>query len=286
MPQSLYGSRDNLAELPGMRRFNVADRSRDTLRASLAWEASERLSFQAGADWNRDDYSRSVYGLQRAASWALNFDANLILSDSFTTGLFFSHENLSSRNAGDGYGSNTNAAFVGRAGNTLVSGGCFATVLLKNRNGKIDPCLNWAADHVEEADTLGVSLRDAGLMSGKLDVAASLVLSWVRTHVGVAGGSYANNPFALSGAPVLPAGDPAVLFIPAADMPEAVNRSFELHLDGLYRLAKSSSLRLSYGFKHLSSPPARRGSCSPLRPATRCMFSGSPMSLRSTDNDR
>ena len=54
-------------------------------------------------------------------------------------------------------------------------------------------------------------------------------------------------------APVLPAGDPAVLFIPAADMPEAVNRSFELHLDGLYRLAKSSSLRLSYGFKHLSS---------------------------------
>ena len=253
VPQSLYGSRDSVAELPGMRRFNVADRSRDKVRASLAWEASERLSFQTSADLNRDDYGSSVYGLQRATSWALNFDANLILSDTFTTGLFFSHENLSSRNAGDGYGSNTNAAFVGRAGNTLVSGGCFATVLLKNENGKTDPCLNWAADHVEEADTLGLALRDAGLMSGKLDVAANLVASWVRTHVGVTGGSYANNPFALAGAPALPAGVPAVFFIPAADMPEAVNRSVELHLDGLYRLAKSSTLHLSYGFKHLGS---------------------------------
>jgi len=253
VPQSLYGSRDNLAELPGMRRFNVADRTRDTLRASLGWEATERLSLQAGADFNRDDYGSSVYGLQRATSWALNFDGNLRLSDSLTTGIFFSHENLSSRNAGDGYGSNTNSAFVGRRGNTLVSGGCFDTVLLKNNNGKIDPCLNWAADHVEEADTLGLVLRDAGLVSGKLDLAANLVVSWARTHVGVVGGSYANNPFALAGAPVLPAGDPAVLFTPAADLPEATNRSVELHIDGLYRLAKTSSLHLSYGFKHLSS---------------------------------
>src|ERR1700730_16124395 len=126
VPQSLYGSRDNLAELPAMRRFNVADRARETLRASLAWEASERLSFQTSADWNRDDYGSSVYGLQRASSWALNFDANLIVSDTVTTGLFFSHENLSSRNAGDGYGSNTNAPFVGRPGTTLWSCGCFA----------------------------------------------------------------------------------------------------------------------------------------------------------------
>jgi MtrB/PioB family decaheme-associated outer membrane protein len=251
--QSLYGSRDNLAELPGMRRFNVADRNRDKLRASLGWEASERLSFQAGADLNRDDYPSSVYGLQRATSWALNFDGNLIVSDNLTTSLFFSHEDLSSRNAGDGYGSNTNAAFVGRAGNTLVSGGCYATVLLKNRNGKIDPCLNWAADHVEQADTVGIALRDSGLMSGKVDVAANAVMSWVRTRVGVLGGSYANNPFALAGAPRLPAGDPAALFVPAADMPEAVNRSVELRLDGVYHIAKSSSLHLSYGFQHLSS---------------------------------
>jgi hypothetical protein len=44
-----------------------------------------------------------------------------------------------------------------------------------------------------------------------------------------------------------------VLFTPAADMPEAVYRSIELRLDGLYHLAKSSSLHFSYGFKHLSS---------------------------------
>jgi len=71
--------------------------------------------------------------------------------------------------------------------------------------------------------------------------------------VGVVGGSYANNPFALAGAPVLPAGDPAVLFTPAADMPEAAYRSVELHVDALYHLARSSSLHFGYGFKHLSS---------------------------------
>jgi MtrB/PioB family decaheme-associated outer membrane protein len=251
--QSLYASRDNLAELPGMRRFNVADRSRDALRASMAWDASERLSFEAGADYNRDDYGSSVYGLQRAASWALNFDASLNVSDHLTTSFFYSHENLSSRNAGDGYGSNSNAAFVGRAGNTVVSGGCYGTVVLKNKNGKIDPCLNWWADHVEEADTVGLAMRDASLMSGKVDLAGNLVGSWARTHIGVLGGSYANSPFALAHAPVLAPGDPAVLFTPAADMPEAVYRSIELRLDGLYHLAKSSSLHFSYGFKHLSS---------------------------------
>jgi MtrB/PioB family decaheme-associated outer membrane protein len=253
VPQSLYGSRDNVAELPGMRRFNVANRNRDKLRASLDWEASERLSFQAGADYNRDDYPSSVYGLQRASSWALNFDGNLIVSDNLTASLFFSHEDLTSRNTSDGYGSNTNAAFVGRAGNALVSGGCYPTVLLKNRNGKTDPCLNWAADHGERAETVGVSLRDTGLMSGKLDVAANVVATWVRTHIGVQGGSYANNPFALAGAPVLPPGDPAVLFIPATDMPDATSRSVELHLAGLYHLAKSQSLHFIYGFKHLTS---------------------------------
>src|SRR6267143_2612159 len=132
VPQSLYGSRDNVSELPGLRRFNMADRRRGRLRSSLDWQATERLSLQGGLEYNRDEYEHSIYGLQEAKSWAVNLESSYTRNDDFDVPGCYTHEDQRSRTAGDGYGTNTNAAFVGRAGNTLVSGGCYATVLAKN----------------------------------------------------------------------------------------------------------------------------------------------------------
>src|SRR5512141_3436292 len=40
LPQSLYGSRNNVNEEVGMRRFNMADRNRNKLRGMLNWDAN------------------------------------------------------------------------------------------------------------------------------------------------------------------------------------------------------------------------------------------------------
>src|SRR5205814_340003 len=147
VPQSLYGSRDNVSELPGMRRFDMADRRRHKLRSSLDWQASERLSVQMEGEFNKDDYQHSVYGLLQSQISALHL-------------------------AGD------------------------------------------------------------------------LVGTLARTHIGVRGGSYANNPFALANAPPLAPGVAAVFFIPAADLPPVTTRTLELRLRAQFALSRASQLNL------------------------------------------
>ena len=77
MPQALYGSRNDIHEIPGLMRFNMADRDRNKVRASLDWQALEALSVQAGVEYVDDNYNNSVYGLTSAKNWQVNLEATL-----------------------------------------------------------------------------------------------------------------------------------------------------------------------------------------------------------------
>jgi hypothetical protein len=254
LPQALYGSRNNINEEVGMRRFNMANRNRNKLRSSINWDATDRASLQGSFDYNKDDYNDSVYGLKNAESWALNVEGSFAVSDDFTTHAFYTHEDIKSESAGISYGSNSNTAFVGQAGNTIVSGGCFSTVLDKNENAKIDPCLNWSTDMRDKVDTIGAGFTYKNLMGGRLELRGDVLYTEARTDIGVAGGSYVNNPFALAApaAPLAP-GVPAVFFIPAAATPTAKNTLIEVRLGGQYAIDKASAVRLLYWYQHLKS---------------------------------
>ncbi len=251
LPQALYGSRNNINELYGLRRFNMADRNRHKVRGMVNWEANDRLSVQAGLDYNKDDYENSLYGLTDAQSWAVNLQAGYSLADNLSLTAYYTYEDIKSQTAGRSYGSNSTTANIGGvAGNTVVSGGCYATVLERNMNTKIDPCLNWSTDMRDKVDTFGIGVRHRGLLGGRLDVMGDLVYTYAKTDIGVMGGSYANNPFAVAG---LPAVVPAALFIPAADMPTVSSKTFEIRLAGQYAIDRSSSVRLQYWFQRLRS---------------------------------
>jgi hypothetical protein len=254
LPQALYGSRNNINEEVGMRRFNMADRNRHKLRGSVNWDANDQFSLQGSLEYNKDDYDNSIYGLRNAENWALNLEGSYAFTGDLTANAFYTHENIKSQSAGISYGSNSNAAFVGQAGNSLVQGGCFTTVQARNNNAKIDPCLNWSTNMRDKVDTFGVGFAWKNLAAGKVDVLGDLVYADARTDIGVAGGSYANNPFAVSApAPALPPGVPAVLFIPAADMPTASTKTLDLRLAAQYALDRNSAIRLLYWYEHLRS---------------------------------
>jgi MtrB/PioB family decaheme-associated outer membrane protein len=252
LQQQFYGSRNDIHELPGMMRFNMADRNRDKLRTSVNWQANEKLSYQAGLDLNRDDYTNSAFGLKGAKNWALNLDGAYTVSEALTANVYFTHEDQRSNSAGASYtaGPLSNTAFVGNAADTSVVGGCFSTVADKNMNAKVDPCLNWTADMHDKVDTLGFGLRHKGLMSNKLDLGGDLIYTRARTDISMTGGTYANNPFALAGAP---APVPGAFFIPAQNLPTVTTTSIELRLNSQYKLDKMSSLRLSYLYGYLKT---------------------------------
>ena len=249
LPQALYGSRNNINELIGMRRFNMADRDRQKLRSQLNWDATDRLSLQGGLDFNKDDYNHSAYGLTGAQSWALNVDASFAATQDLSLTGWYSHEDLKSNSAGFGYSSNSNTANVGGvAGNTVVAGGCFATVQQRNNNAKIDPCNAWTSEQRDKVDSASVGFRWKRLASGRLDLGGDLVYTRARTNIDMTGGSYANNPFAAANQPTA---TPAVLFIPAQNLPTVTTTQIDVRFNADYAIDKSSTIRGLYWFSHL-----------------------------------
>ena len=252
VPQALYGSRNNINELVGMRRYMVADRNRHKVRASLDWGVTKKFSMQSSADYNHDDYIKSIYGLQKGTSWAASIDLNYVPHENLFADLYYTYDNQRYLSAGDAYGANSTTAFQGQAGNTIVSGGCFSTVAAKNANAKIDPCLNWSKNNRDKIDTVGFTIRRTNLISGKLELAAEAVYTRARTDTAVFGGSYVNNPFAQGPpAPPLPAGTPAVFFIPASNFPTVRNDEITVQPSVTYALRKHASLRAFYVFQRL-----------------------------------
>lgn len=257
--QAKYASGNRISELIGMRRFNMADRDRDSVKGGIDWQATEQLSLQAGLNYKNDDYSNSVYGLKDARSWGLNLDGNYAANDNLSINAFYSYEDRASSMANDAFGTNNNGTgnnatvTVGgfATGATAVVGGCYATVSDKNMNAKTDPCLKWGADMHDKVDTLGLSFKQKNLMAGKLDMTGGLTYSRSTTDTSVHGGSYLQNP--LLTANVGQAAAVAFYYLPAAALPTVTTDTVELKINGKYKLDKQSALHLGYSYLHMKA---------------------------------
>jgi hypothetical protein len=227
----------------GMGTFNQADRNRHKVRSSVNYNASETLSFQAGIDLNKDIYPNSMYGLKEARSDALNLETSYTPAENFGANAFYAYENSRSLQGGNaGFAnSNTGSAVAGS-----VAGGCFASVLDKNRNAKADPCLQWTASLRNKAHTIGAGFTYKTLMK-QLDLAGELLFSRASTRSAFTGGAYAV-PIATG----VSAATNAV-FYPGVPTPDITTHLAELRLGARYALSKVSALRLIYLFQRLSS---------------------------------
>ncbi|MEX8520329.1 MAG: MtrB/PioB family outer membrane beta-barrel protein [Leptothrix sp. (in: b-proteobacteria)] len=254
LSNSLYGNVNRISELVGMRRYNNANRDRNKLRTSAQWQASETFTLQGGFDYNNDNYSESVYGLQKAASWALNLDGTYAASENFSVSVFYSHEDQRSTSAGNTYG-NGNSTPTGAAATQTVSGGCFngQTNLVRLNNSKTDPCLDWQSQTTDKVDTLGLTLNRSNLLGSKLDLSGSLIYSRLHSDQDVNGGNYQANPYAGSTAAGAVNPSVAVYFIPAAALPTVKTDSIELRLGGAYRFTKEQAVRVGYSYQHLKA---------------------------------
>jgi MtrB/PioB family decaheme-associated outer membrane protein len=233
---ALYGSRNQLAENPLMRRFHLADRDRDKIRTSVDWQPTEALALYGGLDFNQDAYRRSPLGLQNSQGWALNLDSSYALNDATSINLFYSREAQRAAQTGWNYVANAAAA----AG--TIAGGCFATVAQKNLNNKIDPCNAWTANARDRTDTAGLTLRFKKLWHQKLAVSSSVVHMRARTDMAVVGGNYAVVP-----------GTTNLVYIPATDLPTVTSESLQLEVIGQYALSPMASLRVVYGYERLTT---------------------------------
>ena len=252
VPQALYGSRNNINEIPGFRRYFVADRNRNHGRAQFEWQATEKFSLQGTGQGTDDNYINSKLGLRRDTAWAATMDASYAPTADYVIDLFYTYDNRRYNSAGDAYGSNSTTTSVGQPADTAISGGCFTTVAARNASAKIDPCLNFFKNDRDKIDTVGFTLRRENLAGKRLQLATEVMYLRARTSTGVAGGSYVNNPLALAApAPPLPSGTPAVFFIAAQDYPLVRNDEISVVPSATYAISKSASLQGFYWFQRL-----------------------------------
>lgn len=251
--QAQYGTRNILNEIPGFRRFYVADRNRNDARAQINLLASDKFAFTLSGEASDDDYLNTKLGLKRRTWWASTIDASYVASDNLVADVFYTYDNQRLYATGDAFANNSTATFQGQAGNTALGGPCFSTIADRNASAKIDPCLNWTHNDRDKIDTAGLTLRRRNLAGNKLELAGELVYTRGRTENAVVGGSYQNNPLALAApAPALPAGTEAIFFISAQNYPVIRNDEFMVKPSATYVISRSASLQGFYWFQRLT----------------------------------
>ena len=254
VPQALYGTRNILNEIPGFRKYYVAGRNRNDARTELLWLAKDKVAIQGSGEVSDDDYLNTKLGLKRRTWWAATMDVSYTASEDLVADVFYTYDNQRMYTAGDAFGNNSTVKFQGQAADTVLGGGCFATIAARNANAKTDPCLNWKHNDRDKIDTAGLTLRRKNLAGNKLELAGEVVYTRGRTENAVVGGSYQNNPLALAGpaAPPLPSGTEAIFFIPAQNYPLIRNDELMVKPSATYVISKSASLQGFYWFQRLT----------------------------------
>ena len=85
---------------PLMRKYNMADRDRNTVGFHASVTPLERLNLGVGVDYARDNYSQSLVGLLDGVQSDVSADASLVLTEKATLTLFASHELIKSSQGG------------------------------------------------------------------------------------------------------------------------------------------------------------------------------------------
>jgi MtrB/PioB family decaheme-associated outer membrane protein len=85
----------SIGEYPGMRHFDLADRTRSRFLGQVDMSPTEALTFSVGAGFGDDDFDESTFGLQEAAFRNVTFGIDLAAPGGFGVGGSYDYERYS-----------------------------------------------------------------------------------------------------------------------------------------------------------------------------------------------
>ncbi len=142
------------AQNPLLRKYNMADRTRDTGSIHAGFTPHERIDIGLDIDYSKDDYSDSVVGLTESRDARYNADVSVILTDVTTLTAFGGREEIKSEQAGS----------------------------------QVFAAPDWFAKNDDTFDSFGIGLKHQ-LIKDKLDVGADYVWSRSTGEITVDAGS-------------------------------------------------------------------------------------------------
>lgn len=148
---------------PSVRKFHLADRDRDAIRARITLFPDDRLTFGVDGSYIRDDYDGSDLGLDENRIYNTTLDASYGVKEGVNTYVFLTHENLRYEQRGHSHNP-------------------FALSSLT------DPAQRWSAGTEDRVYTAGVGARWS-LLNDRLDVDVAYSFSTAETDIDVGAGS-------------------------------------------------------------------------------------------------
>lgn len=170
-PEAVAATPGGFENLPGLRKYYLADRVRDKVNLLVNYMPQERWNLGFGANYINDDYKESEFGLKESKIEQYTLDATYMATERTSVYGFANTEKFKSEQDG--------RAFTGIAKLAQSS----------------DPRRNWNAKHRDDVDSFGIGFTH-NVIKSKLDIGADYVYSKSTGKVDVTTGP------ALSSAPL------------------------------------------------------------------------------------
>jgi MtrB/PioB family decaheme-associated outer membrane protein len=193
-----------------------ATRKEQLVKAGVNWQASDKVNVGLGGRYVEDKYD-AVLGVQKGHTWGLNLDAAYTYFRDGTVSAYLSTQ----RRQRDLLSSADKSPLVAPASDTL-----------------------WTNRLADDSDTLGINIKQKGLMGGKLELSGDLSYSLGKGRYSTQAASCTVN------ADPVTCGDPATN---SGDLPEIKNEMLRLKITGTYQIDKASKVAVGYIYKKLRS---------------------------------
>ncbi|HSM12418.1 MAG TPA: MtrB/PioB family decaheme-associated outer membrane protein [Lysobacter sp.] len=151
--------------LPGLRKYYLANRDRDQISATASFMPTESWTMSASVDQAKDEYNQSEFGLLDSRIDSFTFETVYAPSQLWSAFLFYNREELDSNQNG--------RAFRG-GGSKLAQAG--------------DPDQNWSVRHRDNIDSYGAGYKRS-LAGTRLDFGIEYLYSKAHSNLDFAAGS-------------------------------------------------------------------------------------------------
>ena len=217
-----YAPGYNAGNKIGYQPFFEASRKQLLAKANANWQATEDLGFTLGGKYTNDLYPDSTYGVQNGNSWSLNLDGTYAYAENGSVSAYATQQNQ--------FRSLTN----------------FTTA------SATAPAGAWNNTLGTKTTTLGLGIKQAGLVDGKLtligDATISFAASQYNTQIPYPIAASTSNGVAVAAGCSSPSSVYNCGMLPAIQ-----NNLGILKLGGIYQLDKNSKVGLMYWYQHLYS---------------------------------
>jgi MtrB/PioB family decaheme-associated outer membrane protein len=211
-------------EFPGYRAFFDASRTEQLVKAGVNWEANDKLSLGLNGRYVDDRYDDSPLGVQKGNTWSANLDATYSYIENGSISAYMTQEH-SQRDL-----TNEQRATTANATRLAVLAGS-----------------TWSNKLHDNDSTLGLGVKQGGLMSGKLVLAGDLTYSLGKTgydtQLNYTGTTLTPNFWTCSSTGLLSCGS----------TPDIKSELLILKITGNYQVDKASKVALGYMFQKLKS---------------------------------